>query len=108
MHTTTQRTPSHIADQIACLAYRLWEQAGRPNGLDMDFWFKAEQQLATAAKPTTDSNGQLPTKSSSMPSTITYRLKSQPKSEYAEKAAINATTRLDATQKRTAPAARTR
>ena len=36
------------------LAYRLWEEAGKPEGRDMDFWIQAEAALAkpkAAAKP---------------------------------------------------------
>ncbi len=28
------------------LAYRLWEEAGKPEGRDMDFWIQAETALA--------------------------------------------------------------
>jgi len=30
----------------ADLAYRLWEQAGRPNGRDQDFWLQAGAMLS--------------------------------------------------------------
>ena len=30
-------------------AYELWEQAGKPDGKDEEFYHKAEQQLADAA-----------------------------------------------------------
>jgi hypothetical protein len=30
---------------IAACAYTIWEQAGRPNGRDLEFWVQAEQQL---------------------------------------------------------------
>jgi hypothetical protein len=33
------------SDCIASRAYSLWENAGRPQGRDMEFWFQAEQQL---------------------------------------------------------------
>ena len=26
-------------------AYRLWDQAGRPQGKDWEFWFKAEKEI---------------------------------------------------------------
>ena len=46
MQDPTQNTtvPSH--DDIASVAYNLWEQDGRPEGRDMEFWVRAEQQLA--------------------------------------------------------------
>ncbi|MBN2120888.1 MAG: DUF2934 domain-containing protein [Candidatus Omnitrophica bacterium] len=28
-------------------AYRLWDQAGRPQGRDWEFWFMAEQEVKT-------------------------------------------------------------
>jgi hypothetical protein len=30
---------------IAARAYILWEQAGRPNGRDVEYWLQAENQL---------------------------------------------------------------
>ena len=34
------------------LAYRLWEEAGKPEGRDSDFWLQAETAVAQpAAKP---------------------------------------------------------
>jgi hypothetical protein len=38
---TRQRSPNH--DEIVALAYRLWEQAGRPPSKDVEFWLRAEQ-----------------------------------------------------------------
>jgi len=35
------------------LAYRLWEEAGKPDGRDQDFWLQAEAKLASPAKPKT-------------------------------------------------------
>jgi hypothetical protein len=32
-------------DQIACLAYEIWQQQGRPQGRDLDNWIQAEHQL---------------------------------------------------------------
>ncbi len=29
-------------EQVRQLAYELWEQAGRPHGLDLQHWFEAE------------------------------------------------------------------
>jgi hypothetical protein len=36
---------------IAELAYRLWEQRGRPEGDHEQIWLDAEQQLKTTAAP---------------------------------------------------------
>jgi DUF2934 family protein len=35
-----------IDEAVAARAYELWEQAGKPEGRDEDFWHLAEQQLA--------------------------------------------------------------
>lgn len=48
---------------IEQLAYRLWQEAGSPDGRDQEFWFQAEIQLSpvtskaapkAAAKPKTE------------------------------------------------------
>lgn len=31
--------------QISARAYELWEEAGRPEGRDLDFWHQAEREL---------------------------------------------------------------
>lgn len=33
-------------DQIRDLAYTLWDEAGRPDGQDKEFWARAERQLS--------------------------------------------------------------
>jgi hypothetical protein len=41
-------SPKHAEitqEVIAACAYSIWEQAGRPNGRDLEFWVQAEQQL---------------------------------------------------------------
>ena len=42
MHLTS--TPSH--DEIQQRALELWEQRGRPEGHDAEFWTQAERELA--------------------------------------------------------------
>lgn len=39
--------PSRVitTEVIAARAYTLWEQAGRPNGRDQEYWLQAENQL---------------------------------------------------------------
>jgi len=32
------------------LAYQLWEKANRPYGMDLDFWVRAERQLAATSQ----------------------------------------------------------
>jgi hypothetical protein len=44
--------PQHPTnDDIALLAYQLWEKNGRPAGQDVEFWLRAEQSLRSSIKP---------------------------------------------------------
>ena len=44
--TLTNRSSGPISTaSIASHAYTLWEQAGRPHGRDLEYWFLAESQL---------------------------------------------------------------
>ncbi|HVU36078.1 MAG TPA: DUF2934 domain-containing protein [Opitutaceae bacterium] len=36
-------------EQIAALAYELWQERGRPEGSDIDIWLDAERQLRDGA-----------------------------------------------------------
>ena len=38
-------------EEIGRLAYQIWEQRGRPNGCDMEFWLEAERQILSSNKP---------------------------------------------------------
>jgi len=40
--------------QIRDRAYALWEQAGRPDGQDKEFWAQAEQELTEHEEPEQD------------------------------------------------------
>jgi hypothetical protein len=33
-------------DQVRTRAYGLWEQAGKPDGREDEFWYQAEQELS--------------------------------------------------------------
>ena len=33
-------------DMIRDRAYQLWDQAGQPEGLEQEFWYQAERELA--------------------------------------------------------------
>lgn len=44
-----QNPPSHEA--IAERAYLLWEQAGRPEGRDQEFWLNAANELHNPPAP---------------------------------------------------------
>ena len=41
--------PDH--HRISEMAYRLWEQDGKPLGLDVQYWLKAEALIAEDASP---------------------------------------------------------
>jgi hypothetical protein len=47
--TTQPQHPTH--DDIALLAYQLWEKNGRPAGQEVEFWLQAEQSLRPVIKP---------------------------------------------------------
>ena len=38
-------------DGISCLAFQLWEKAGRPEGRDLEFWLGAETHLLAPRRP---------------------------------------------------------
>jgi Tfp pilus assembly major pilin PilA len=46
----TASTPSN--DQIKQRALELWEQRGRPEGHDAEFWTQAERELTLGENPT--------------------------------------------------------
>ena len=46
-----------VSDRIRKRAHQLWEEAGRPNGSDVEHWLQAEKELllnSAAAAPLTD------------------------------------------------------
>lgn len=43
--------PGDLDDKIRILAYTLWEQAGQPEGRDLEFWDRAKQLLAGEDEP---------------------------------------------------------
>ena len=40
-----------IDEALAARAYELWEEAGKPEGRDEEFWHLAEQELDNEDKP---------------------------------------------------------
>ena len=40
--------PKAAREQVAILAYELWESNGRPEGTDLQDWFRAERHLRPA------------------------------------------------------------
>jgi len=38
-------TEEEIFDFIQDKAYRLWDEAGKPQGRDWEFWFRAEEKV---------------------------------------------------------------
>jgi hypothetical protein len=47
--------------EIVRRAYELWEQAGKPDGRDQEFYHQAERELTETAEAL-DKNHQMPTK----------------------------------------------
>ena len=39
-------------DQVRRRAHELWENEGRPEGREMDFWLQAEREIGEAGKET--------------------------------------------------------
>lgn len=37
---------THVEDRVQELAYRLWQEAGSPDGRSDEFWRQAQQQLS--------------------------------------------------------------
>ncbi len=47
---TSLTQPAPTKEQISLLASQLWEKAGHPSGLDLEFWLEAEAQLLAQKK----------------------------------------------------------
>jgi hypothetical protein len=43
--------PSNREARIACRAYAIWEERGRPDGLDLDHWLQAEREAMVEGPP---------------------------------------------------------
>jgi hypothetical protein len=44
-------------DQVRRRAHELWENDGRPEGREMDFWLQAEREIGEAGKETDQRQG---------------------------------------------------
>ena len=44
-HTHTEPSP----EEIAKCAFCIWEQEGKPDGHELEYWLQAEKQLAATA-----------------------------------------------------------
>ena len=56
---------------IACLAFQLWEKAGRPERRDLEFWLAAEKQLLAPQNPKAVNGGNVVAKPFSGPRVLT-------------------------------------
>ena len=45
-HSFRRVLPSPTQEQIAALAYAIWEDRGRPAGSDVECWIEAERELS--------------------------------------------------------------
>jgi hypothetical protein len=52
--------PHPSRDDIAALAYQMWDKSGRPAGQDVEFWLQAEQSLLASFKPQPQAASQPP------------------------------------------------
>jgi hypothetical protein len=51
MSATIEQMPGLNRDEIASLAWHIWQQEGCQHGQDQENWIKAEQLLLTATQP---------------------------------------------------------
>ncbi len=57
--TTRERTPAASStagggttrEKIAARAYEIWQESGRPEGKDLENWYRAERELRARAAP---------------------------------------------------------
>ena len=47
----TKQAVSNVEDNIRQRAYELWEQNGKADGPEMDFWLQAEREIAEQKLP---------------------------------------------------------
>jgi hypothetical protein len=48
MKTPIEQKPALSRDEIAALAWQLWEKEGSQHGRDQEYWYRAEKQLLAA------------------------------------------------------------
>jgi hypothetical protein len=48
MATATEQKQTLNCDEVAKVAWSLWQQDGCQHGRDQEYWFRAEQQLRAA------------------------------------------------------------
>lgn len=46
--------------QVRELAYRFWENDGRPHGRDLEYWLKAERSLTSSGGPADSTRTRMP------------------------------------------------
>jgi hypothetical protein len=70
------------SDEVSRCAYRIWENAGRPHGRDLEHWLQAERELSVAddtaptSQQSTSATGTAPRKRSSPSRSRTRRVTS--------------------------------
>jgi Protein of unknown function (DUF2934) len=47
----TEQAVSNVEDKIRQRAYELWEQNGKADGREMEFWLQAEREIAEQMLP---------------------------------------------------------
>lgn len=50
METATKTTDKSNHEEIAGLAFELWNTAGRKQGRDLEYWLEAEKQFQSNAR----------------------------------------------------------
>jgi hypothetical protein len=83
-------TPTH--DEISLRAYRLWQDQGRPDGIDLDHWLEAERQLGDnprAARGTEEATfAEVAKAETAAESTVEYRISPGVSQDEAIRAAL--------------------
>jgi len=55
----TSENTHDLDSRIRVLAYELWEQLGKPDGQEQEFWERTEQMLSSDARPNAAPQAQL-------------------------------------------------
>ena len=55
--TGTALDANRYFDEVAVLAYKYWEERGRPEGSDQEDWFRAESELRKNAATASATDG---------------------------------------------------
>jgi hypothetical protein len=58
MEAATEQKQTLNCDEVAKVAWSIWQQEGCPHGRDQEHWLKAEQQVLAASNGQNGQNGE--------------------------------------------------